>query len=124
MFNQVYDYFKELKLFYEGQYGFREGHSTELATVDLINNVMEDMDRGKIPLSVFLDLSKAFDTLNHRILLEKLKYYGINGTSLNLFQSYLSNRHQYVDFEGTNSESRLITTGFNSWPTSFYHIHE
>ena len=72
VFKQVYHYFTEKKLFYCHQYGFRTLHSTELAAMEMTDRVLQDLDNGKLPISVFLDLSKAFDTLDHCILLEKL----------------------------------------------------
>ena len=69
------------------------------------------LDNKEIPIAVFLDLSKAFDTLDHSILLHKLKYYGVNGISLAWFSSYLTNRHQYVEIDGISSEPLSITTG-------------
>ncbi len=65
----------------------------------------------KIPFSIFLDLSKAFDTLDHTILLDKLKYYGNDKTAHRLFESYLKDRKQYVDIDGTSSEIKPIITG-------------
>ena len=92
VFIKVYDYFSKQNLLYDCQYGFRKIHSTELATVDLIDRIRLYLDRGQIPLSVFLDLSKAFDTLDHSILLTKLNFYDFSGSALMWFQSYLSHR--------------------------------
>ena len=108
---QLYDYVKLHKLLYRSQYGFRSEHSTELAALELVDRLIQDMDDGKVPFSVFIDLSKAFDTLDHYILIEKLKYYGIEGVQLQLFKSYLENRKQFVDINGTNSELLPINTG-------------
>ena len=69
------------------------------------------MDRNDIPLSILLDLSKAFDTLDHTMLLPKLKHYGIDGIALHLCESYLTNRTQYVEINGVKSEALPITTG-------------
>ena len=111
VFDQTYNYFTKNKLLYTSQYGFRKQHSTELAAVELVDRVAHYLDSGKLPISIFLDLSKAFDTLNHTILLKKLAYYGLNGTSLDWFRSYLSDRSQYVDYDGTTSISLPLTTG-------------
>ena len=82
VFQQVYSYFTNNKLFYENQYGFRKHHSTELAAIELIDRIPGYMDTGKSPITIFLDLSKAFDTLDSSILLDKLKYYGFGNTHL------------------------------------------
>ena len=115
VFDQTYNYFTKNKLLYTSQYGFRKQHSTELAAVELVDRVAHYLDSGKLPTSIFLYLSKAFDTLNHTILLEKLAYYGLNGTSLAWFRSYLSDRSQYVDYDGTTSISLPLTTGVPEW---------
>ena len=110
-FKQILEYFTSNNLLFESQYGFRENHSTELAALELIDRIKLEMDRKKIPFSIFLDLSKAFDTLNHDILLTKLRYYGIQGIALNWFQSYLTKRSQYVQYNDTSSSIREIETG-------------
>ena len=114
MFSQLYSYFNINNLLSEQQYGFRSQHSTELACVKLTNYIIKEMDNIKeikIPTAIFLDLSKAFDTLNFDILLNKLKYYGVRGTSLALIKSSLTNRYQYVQFENSDSELLEIVTG-------------
>ena len=111
VFHQVYDYFSSNNLFYENQYGFRKKHSTEIAAIELVDRILGHLDQGNIPISVFLDLSKAFDTINHAILIQKLSFYGLRATPLKWFQSYLENRHQYTDFCGAKSPQTKIMTG-------------
>ena len=86
-FEQLSDYFSSNNYFHDGQYGFREKHSTELATVELMDRIISTLNDKLLPISISMDLSKAFDTLDHVILLEKLRYYGINGTSLDWFEA-------------------------------------
>ena len=108
---QLSTYINEHKRLYDSQYGFRAGHSTELASIELIDRITLDLDKGKIPISNFLDLSKAFVTLDHVILLQKLNHYGIKSVELICFKDYLQNRTQYVSFDKTNSEMYHISTG-------------
>ena len=82
-----------------------------MAAVELIDIIVQKLDQGKLPLAIFLDLSKAFDTLDHDILLYKLNYYGITSKEFNFFKTYLENRKQYVDYDGTVSRIENITTG-------------
>ena len=110
-YNQLYNYFKEHELFYKNQYGFRDQHSTELASLELIDRIYSDLNEKKNPIVIFMDLSKAFDTLDHKILLNKLKYYGITGIALSWFKSYLSNRVQYVEIDSHKSSKLPLTTG-------------
>ena len=111
VYNQLFAYFSDKELFYPSQYGFRRGHSTELAATELIDLIIQKLDAGKLPLAIFLDMSKAFDTLNHDILLDKLRFYGITSKEICFFKSYLNNRTQYVDYDGTTSDIEQITTG-------------
>ena len=111
MHKQMYEYFTENKLLYKSQHGFRSHHSTELAALELTDKILTEMDKGEIPISIFLDLSKAFDTIDHQILIHKLKYYGFLNNSIDLITSYLSNRHQYVQYDDVASKSMLISTG-------------
>ena len=98
-------------MYYNGQYGFIHKHSTQLAALELIDRVTQELDRGNTPINIFIDLSKAFDTLDHGILLSKLQYYGINGTALKLLTSYLSNRQQFVQIEDNKSHTIKIAMG-------------
>ena len=75
-FNQLYEYFTK-KFVFDSQYGYKVKHSTELATIELVDRVLHSFDNKELPLTIFMDLSKAFDTLDHNILLKKLRYYGI-----------------------------------------------
>ena len=111
VFNQLYQYVTNNNLIFTSQYGFRKLHSTELASLELVDRVFQYLDKGKLPLSIFLDLSKAFDTLDHYILLNKLKFYGLSSTPLKWFESYLHGRKQYVDFDGIHSNTAYIGTG-------------
>ena len=83
VFNQVYAYFTNKDLFYNSQYGFRKLHSTEYASLEMVDCISQYLDNGKLPITVYLDLSKAFDTINHEILLKKIKYYGFADTPWN-----------------------------------------
>ena len=69
------------------------------------------MDNGDTPIGIFSDLSKAFDTLNHNILLHKFKHYGLSKNSTGLIKNYLENRTQYVNFDNVNSDHQKISTG-------------
>ena len=85
---QLYNHLSENELLCEQQYGFRSQHSTELAANKLVDYLTHNMDTNKIPTSIYLDLSKAFDTLSFDILLTKFEHYGITGVPLKLLTSY------------------------------------
>ena len=108
---RLYSYVINRSIIYESQYGFRQGHSTVNAISELIENIIEGFDKQESTLAVFLDLSKAFDTIDHSILLKKLEFYGIRGKALDWFVSYLKNRQQFVSLDGHNSETLDIKCG-------------
>ena len=107
---QLYDYMTKNNLFNNSQYGFRTNHSTEYAAMDFVDKAAKCLDDGEIPFSIFIDLSKAFDTLDHNILLKKLHFYGIRDTQLSWFKSYLTGRTQSVKYnDAVSSKLELIT---------------
>ena len=111
MFNRIYSFISMHDILSHNQYGFRPGHSTELALIDVIDKLCTKLDNKKISVGIFLDLSKAFDTIDHYILLNKLSHYGIRGTALSWMQTYLTNRHQYTSMNGTNSDLLTLKCG-------------
>ena len=90
------------------------GHSTEHAAIEIVDKIIENLDMNELPINIYLDLSKTFDTLDHSILIQKLKFYGIEGNSLKIFQNYLSKRKQFVEFENVHSEVLEINIGASS----------
>ena len=111
IFDQLYAHFHQNNLLYSSQYGFKKKHSTELAVLELVDRITQELDKGHTPINIFLDLSKAFDTLDHNILPHKLSYYGIKNSALDLFKSYLSNRKQHVDFLNNGSTYARLNVG-------------
>ena len=111
IYNQMYSFFTKHQLFNDNQYGFRSGHSTEHAILEVIDRTIAALDSNETPINIFLDVSKAFDTLDHSILLGKLQFYGMDADALKLMESYLKNRKQYVIYNDSISETLPITTG-------------
>ncbi len=95
----------------ESQYGFRKKRSTLHALLNASENIYQACDSKLHTLGIFIDFSRAFDTINHSILLKKLNYYGIKGEMLNLLESYVSDRKQYVNYGGKNSTLLDIICG-------------
>ena len=96
MYNRLYKYLIENNILYSKQFGFQNGHSTDHAVVQLVDQIIESFENNKYTLGVFIDLSKAFDTVDHSILLKKLELYGITDRNHGWLKSYLSNRRQFV----------------------------
>jgi hypothetical protein len=111
MHNRLSDFIERYEIIYCCQFGFRKNHSTSLALTHLVNKITTAIDRKEVTAGVFLDLSKAFDTLNHEILLAKLQHYGINGLTLKWIKSYLMGRKQFVQIKESRSSEQTIVCG-------------
>ena len=108
---QVNYYLRTNNILTPAQYGFRQGQSTTDALLNTLQYGYDNLDKNNTVISLFLDFSKAFDCVDHDILLRKLESYGIRDIELNFFKSYLSNREQYVSLSGLKSDKRTITRG-------------
>ena len=93
------------------QYGFRKNYSTELAVLETIEKISTSLDNKRYSIEIFIDLKKAFDTLNHQILIEKLKFYGIRGIASQWLNSYLKNRKQFVLYNNVESDMGWVRCG-------------
>ena len=111
MYKRLISFIEKNNILYEKQFGFRSNHSTIHATILIIDKIEKAIEEGCYSCGIFLDLSKAFDTVNHNILLNKLSHYGIRGTANDWFKSYLSNRKQMVSIGSTMSDLKSITCG-------------
>ena len=100
MHKRLYEFLQEHNILFENQFGFRKNNSTTFALLEITEKIKETIDNKKYGCGIFIDLRKAFDTVNHEILLKKLEYYGIRGKALTWFTSYLTNRKQYVFLNG------------------------
>ena len=109
--DQIATYLDSNNLIHKHQYGFRKNHATEYAALHIVKYLNYELDRNRTPTNVYLDLSKAFDTLSPNILLRKLKHYGVCDSALNLMRSYLENRKQFVQFDECISEMKAIHKG-------------
>ena len=111
MYKRLYTFLNKNNVFYNLQFGFRQQYSTSHALINIIGNIRKALDDGSIACGVFVDLQKAFDTVDHKILLAKLNHYGIRGVSNDRFKSYLSNCNQYVSITGYESGLAALNCG-------------
>ena len=112
MYNCLYKYLKENNILYEKQFGFQSGYSTNDAIVLLVDKFFDSFEKEQFTVGVFIDLSKAFDTVDHSILLKKLKFYGITDKNLAWFESCFSNRKQYIKIgENSKTDLKYVTCG-------------
>ena len=111
MFKRLNTFLEKENLIYNLQFGFRQKYSTNHALLSMTQQIKDTISKGNISVGVFIDFQKAFDTVNHKILLRKLEHYGVRGVALDWFSSYLTKRKQYVSVGGATSSITLIEHG-------------
>ena len=111
MYKRLFNYLSEHNLLYQKQFGFQQGHSTEHAVMQLIDQINDTFENNCFTLGIFIDLSKAFNTVDHQILISKLNNYGVKGKNLSWFKSYLENRKQYLNYSNDVTNLAQIKCG-------------
>ena len=111
MFKRLFAFVNKHNILFANQFGFRENFSTMQATLLITDKIQRAIEEGQYSCGIFLDFSKAFDTVNHSILIRKLHHYGIRGIANDWFTSYLSNRRQFVSIGSTKSDTLTISHG-------------
>ena len=111
MHKRIYAFLEKYEILYELQFGFRAGYSTTHALIHMTEAIRSALDSGSVTCGIFVDFQKAFDTVNHDILLRKLEHYGFRGTINSWFRSYLTDRKQKVAINGFESESKILLHG-------------
>jgi len=111
MYNRLMSYIEKYNILYKYQFGFKKNHSTEMALIVLTEKIVTALEKNEHVIGIYLDFAKAFDTVDHNILLMKLQHYGIRGTTLSWFRSYLSNRTQVVKYNNTISNPQNVVCG-------------
>ena len=111
IYTRMYQYLEANNLIFKRQFGFRANHSTNHALISMTEDIKSHLDSNEFVTGIFIDLEKAFDTVNHEILSNKLSYYGFRGKTNDLIKSFLVNRSQYVSINGTDSQLLNINCG-------------
>ena len=111
IYNRLYSFFSYSNIIYDQQFGFRKKHSTCHAINISVNEVLRNIEKKRHVLGIFIDLSKAFDTIEHKKLLAKLEHFGVRGTAHRLLESYLTSRDQITSFQKVSSESCKVEYG-------------
>ena len=111
MYNRIYKFLDKNNIIYSLHFGFRQHYSTSYGLLNLTEAIVKALDGGNFACGIFVDLHKAFDTVDHSILLSKLCHYGIRGLTNEWFESYLANRKQFVSINGFVSSTSSIASG-------------
>ena len=111
MYSRLYSFLEAHNVIDNSRFGFQKNKSTQHSLIEIVEKIRTCMENKNYGCGIFIDLKKAFDTVNHNILLQKLEHYGIRGTSLDWFQSDLKDRMQYVFVNNTSSETKAISCG-------------
>ena len=111
IYERLYSFLISKQIMNPNQFGFRKGHSTSHALNYSVNHIQEALKEKQHVLGIFIDLSKAFDTIDHKILLHKLHHYGVRGNAFSLLESYLSNRIQYTNYLKESSQPMAVIYG-------------
>ena len=123
----MYNFLDIHNCIYNLQFGFREKHSTNHALISITEKIREALDNNNFACGIFIDLQKAFHMVDHNILIQKLNHYGIRGVANNWFNSYLSNRTQFVSINGFQSKTKNISIGVPQGsvlgPLLFFNLH-
>ena len=109
--NQLLSFLIKYNILYDHQFGFISGKNTTHAILSLVDYLINTFENSKLTCGIFLDISKAFDTIDHNIQISKLYKYGIRGNTLNWFSNYLSNRYQFVSINNISSSFLSIECG-------------
>ena len=109
IYNRIINYVNDFNVLCDNHYGFRKNRSPSLALIDLCDKISSAFHRRGHAIRVFLDLSKAFDTVNQVIIFDKLELYGIRGLALEWVKSYFSERKQFVEFNNVRSSPQGIS---------------
>ena len=127
-YNRLINYIEKQQILVKNQFGFRHKHSTGNALITLIETITDAFENNEFSIAIFIDLKKAFDTIDHVILLDKLFFCGIRGIVFDWVKNYLSNRKQYVCYGGDDSVEQGIQCGgtsrFNFRANIIHFIHK
>ena len=123
MYNRLNSFLVKHNILFENQFGFRSNHNTDHAILSIVDKIQKATENRNYSCGVFLDFSKAFYSVNHKILLKKLEHYGIRGIANDWFKSYLDNCQQVVTVNNVTSGKCRNSTRFCSWSSAFSIIH-